>query len=160
MNIPALYFCRYDLCRKSHEATSLSRENPQISISIHQNLTIHRNKTYLLNQWMDLMYLSTLDLPGSLISECRTSASSSSQVSMALPTCTHPVHSQPTYVCTLYIDSPRIVCTLYTDNPRTPQKIGFFVIPKISSSTLHATSDIHHFICIHKYLQESLHKKK
>jgi hypothetical protein len=138
----------------------------------------YRSKTYLLNQWMDLMYLSTLDLPGSLISESRTSASSSSQVSMASPTCTHPVHSQPVYVltlytdtrvhvCTLYTASPRMyapysqttrvhVLTLYTDNPRTPQKIGFFVfvvILRISPSTLHATSDVRHFRCIHKYLQ-------
>jgi hypothetical protein len=79
------------------------------------------------------MYLSTLDLPGSLISESRTSASSSSQVSMALPTCTHPVHNQPTYVRSLYTDNPRTVCTLYTDNPRMPQKIGFSVNPRISS---------------------------
>jgi hypothetical protein len=56
------------------------------------------------------MYLSTLDLPGSLISESRTSASSSSQVSMALSTCTHPIHSQPAYVRTLYTDNPR-TCT-------------------------------------------------
>jgi hypothetical protein len=34
MNIPALYLCISDLCRRSHEATSLSRENPQISIAI------------------------------------------------------------------------------------------------------------------------------
>jgi hypothetical protein len=127
---------------------------------------------------MDLMYLSTLDLPGSLISESRTSASSSSQVSMALSTCTHPIHSQPAYVRTLYTDNPRTcthpihnqpayvctlftdnpvhVLTLYTDNPRMPQKIGFFVftvILRISPSTLHATSDVRHFRCIHKYLQ-------
>jgi hypothetical protein len=80
------------------------------------------------------MYLSTLYLPGSLISESRTSASSSSQVSMDLPTCTHPVHIQPTYnsACTqiVHIHSSRMritqhVCTLYTDNLCTPQKIGF-----------------------------------
>jgi hypothetical protein len=81
---------------------------------------------------MDLMYLSTLDLPGSLISESRTSASSSLQVSMDLPTCTHLVHRQcpriTQHVRNLYTDNPRItqhVRTLYTDNPRTPQKIGF-----------------------------------
>ena len=34
INIPALYFCRSDLYRRSHVATSLSRENPQISIAI------------------------------------------------------------------------------------------------------------------------------
>jgi hypothetical protein len=34
INIPALYLCRSDLCRRSHVATSLSRENPQISIAI------------------------------------------------------------------------------------------------------------------------------
>jgi hypothetical protein len=90
----------------------------------------YRSKTYLLNQWMDLMYLSTLDLPRSLISESRTSASSSSQVSMASPTCTCPVHSQPMYVLTLYTDSPRTcthpihsqpmyVCTLFTESLRT-----------------------------------------
>jgi hypothetical protein len=105
------------------------------------------------------MYLSTLDLPGSLISESRTSASSSSQVSMALPTCTHPVHNQPAYVRSLYTDNPRTVRTLYTDNPRMPQKIGFSVNLRISSSTLRATSDVRHFRCIHKYLQEALHKK-
>jgi hypothetical protein len=76
------------------------------------------------------MYLSTLDLPGSLISESRTSASSSSQVSMALPTCTHPIHSQPAYIRTLYIDipctcmhpihsQPAYVRTLFIDNPHT-----------------------------------------
>jgi hypothetical protein len=76
------------------------------------------------------MYLSTLDLPGSLISESITSSSSSSQVSMALPTCTHPIHSQPTYVRTLFTDSPRTcthpihsqlayVRTLFTNNLRT-----------------------------------------
>jgi hypothetical protein len=79
---------------------------------------------------MDLMYLSTLDLPGSLISESRTSTSSSSQVSMASPTCTHTVHSQPAYVLTLYTDisrtcmhpihsHPTYVHTLFIDNPRT-----------------------------------------
>jgi hypothetical protein len=67
---------------------------------------------------MDLMYLSTLDLPGSLISESRTSAPSSSQVSwlyqhvLTLYTVhphtyspytqpahvhTHPIHRQPAY---------------------------------------------------------------
>jgi hypothetical protein len=67
---------------------------------------------------MDLMYLSTLDLPGSLISESRTSAPSSSQVSwlyqhvLTLYTVsphtyspytqishvhTHPIHRQPVY---------------------------------------------------------------
>jgi hypothetical protein len=34
INIPALYFCRSDLYTRSHVATSLSRENPQISIAI------------------------------------------------------------------------------------------------------------------------------
>jgi hypothetical protein len=116
---------------------------------------------------MDLMYLSTLDLPGSLISESRTSPSSSSQVSMDLSTCTDLIHSHPTYVWIIYTTSLRMyapysqttrvhVLTLYTDSPRTPQKIGFFVfvvILRISSSTLRATSDIRHFICIHKYLQ-------
>ena len=108
---------------------------------------------------MDLMYLSNLDLPGSLTLESRTSASSSSQVSMALPTCTHPVHIQPAYVCSLYKNNPHIVRTLYTDRSHMPQKIGFFVNSRISPPTLHATSDVRHFICIHKYLQESLHKK-
>jgi hypothetical protein len=71
-----------------------------------------------LNQWMDLMYMSTLDLPGSLILESRTSAPSSSQVSWLYqhvltlytvspctyspytqPTCihTHPIHRHPAY---------------------------------------------------------------
>jgi hypothetical protein len=69
MNILALYFYRSNLYRISHVATSLSRENTHCHSScIHQNPTIHRNNTYLLNQWMDLMYLSTLNLPGSLIS--------------------------------------------------------------------------------------------
>jgi hypothetical protein len=108
---------------------------------------------------MDLMYLSTLDLLGSLISESRTSASSSSQVSMALPTCTHPVHNQSAYVCSLYTDNPCTVRTLYTDNPRMPQKIGFSINPRISLSTLRVASDVFHFRCIHKYLQEALHKK-
>jgi hypothetical protein len=108
---------------------------------------------------MDLMYLSTLDLPGSLILESRTSTYSCFQVSMALPTCTHPVHSQHVYVFTLYTDNPHIVHTLYKDSSRTPQKIGFYVIPRISPSTLHATSDVHHFRCIHKYLQKTLCKK-
>jgi hypothetical protein len=76
------------------------------------------------------MYLSTLDLPGILISESRTSASSSSQVSMALSKCTHPIHIHPTYVRTLYTDNPHrckhpihnqptYVCTLFTENPCT-----------------------------------------
>jgi hypothetical protein len=79
---------------------------------------------------MDLMYLSILDLLGSFISESRTSTSSSSQASMDLSTCTHPIHSHPTYVRTLYIESP---CTcmhpihsqpvyvhiVFIDNPRT-----------------------------------------
>jgi hypothetical protein len=97
INIPTLYFYRYDLYIRSHAATSISRENPQISINlhshfscIHQNPTIHRNKTYLLNQWIDLMYLNTVDLPRSLILESITFASSPSQVYMALPICTHP----------------------------------------------------------------------
>jgi hypothetical protein len=34
INIPSLYFCRSNLYRRSHVATSLSRENPQISIAI------------------------------------------------------------------------------------------------------------------------------
>jgi hypothetical protein len=111
---------------------------------------------------MDLMYLSTLDLPGSLISESRTSAPSSSQVSwlyqhvLTLYTViprTYSPYTQPTHV---YLQCIR---TLYTDNPRMPQKIGFSVNPRISPSTLHATSDVHHFRCIHKYLQEALHKK-
>jgi hypothetical protein len=34
MNMPTLYFYRSKLYRKSHVATSLSRENPQISIAI------------------------------------------------------------------------------------------------------------------------------
>jgi hypothetical protein len=110
INIPTLYFCRSDLYRRSHVATSLSRENPQISIvhssCIHQNPTIHRNKTYLLNQWMDLMYLSTLDLPGSLISESRTSALSSSQVSW--------LHQ---HVLTLYTTNPRMYSP-YTQTTR------------------------------------------
>jgi hypothetical protein len=108
---------------------------------------------------MDLMYLSTLDLFGSLILESRTSAYSSSQVSMDLPTCTHPVHNHPTYLCSLYTSNPCIVCTLYTDISCTPQKIGFSISLRISSSTLRATSDVHHFRCIHKYLHEYLHKK-
>jgi hypothetical protein len=64
---------------------------------MHQNPTIHRKKTYLLNQWMDMMYLSTLDLPRSLISESRTFSPSSSQVSW------------------IY----QHISTLYTANPRT-----------------------------------------
>jgi hypothetical protein len=79
---------------------------------------------------MDLMYLSTLDLPRILISESRTFASSSSQVSIALSTCNHPIHSQPAYILTLFTDNPRTcthpihsqptyVCTLFTDSPRT-----------------------------------------
>jgi hypothetical protein len=120
----------------------------------------------------------------SLISESRTSASSSSQVSMALPTCTHPVHSQPAYVHTLCTMSPRTcthpihsqpayVRTLYTASLRTcthpihrqptyaseNRVFEFAVIPRISPSTLRATSDVCHFRCIHKYLQEALHKK-
>jgi hypothetical protein len=122
INIPTLYFYRSDLCRRSHVATSLSRENPQISIAIpHAYINIqliNRNKTYNLNQWMDMMYLSILDLPGSLISESRPSVSSSSQVSMALPTCNHLIHSQPTYVCTLFTDSPRTCMIPYTQPAR------------------------------------------
>jgi hypothetical protein len=111
---------------------------------------------------MDLMYLSTLDLPGSLISESRTSAPSSSQVSwlyqhvLTLYTvnpCTYSPYTQPARV---YL---QCIHTLYTDNPCMPQKIGFSVNPRISPSTLHATSDVRHFRCIHKYLQEALHKK-
>jgi hypothetical protein len=130
---------------------------------------------------MDLMYLSTLDLPGSLISESRTSAPSSSQVSwlyqhvLTLYTAsprTYSPYTQTTRVRvrTLYTASPRTyapytqpahvhVLTLYIDNPCTPQKIGFSVNLRISSSTLRATSDVRHFRCIHKYLQEALHKK-
>jgi hypothetical protein len=89
-------------------------KSPLHSSCIHQNPTIHRNKTYLLNQWMDLMYLSTLDLPGSLISESRTSASSSLQVSMDLPTCTHP-NTLPIPCITQHVR------TLYTDNPHITQ---------------------------------------
>jgi hypothetical protein len=109
---------------------------------------------------MDLMYLSTLDLPGSLISESRTSAPSSSQVSWlyqhvltlytssprtyspytqtahihvhTLYTAIPRIHNQPTYAP--YTQPTRIrVLTLYTDNPRTPQKIGFSVNLRISS---------------------------
>jgi hypothetical protein len=36
MNVPTLYFGRSDLCRRSHVATSISRENPQIFIAIPQ----------------------------------------------------------------------------------------------------------------------------
>jgi hypothetical protein len=71
-----------------------------------------------LNQWIDLMYLSTLDLLGNLISESRTSVPSSSQVSWLYQhvftlytvsprtyspftqlarVCTHPIHRQPAY---------------------------------------------------------------
>ena len=93
MNIPALYFCRSDLYRRSHVATSLSREKSSNlhfhSSCIHQNPTNHRNKAYLLNQWIDLMYLIPVDLPGILISESRTSTSSYSQVYMDLPSCMH-----------------------------------------------------------------------
>ena len=56
------------------------------------------------------MYLSIVDLTVSLISESRTYASSSLQVSMALPTCTHPntllphIHMYPNTMsaCVLY----------------------------------------------------------
>jgi hypothetical protein len=34
INIPTLYLCRSDLYKRCHVATSLSRENPQISIVI------------------------------------------------------------------------------------------------------------------------------
>jgi hypothetical protein len=118
------------------------------------------------------MYLSTLEVPGSLISESRTSASSSSQVSMTLSACTLPIHRQPC-IRTLYTDNPHgsdvlytpytqdisCICTLYTDSPCTHQKIGFSINPRILSSTLHATSNVRYFKCIHKYLQEALHKK-
>jgi hypothetical protein len=162
MNILALYFSGSDLCRSFHVATSLSRENPQISIAIphaYIKIQLFIENAYLLKQWMDLMYLSTLDLPGSLISESRTFVSSSSQVSMALPTYTHPVHNQPTYVCTLYTNSPRTIHTLYTNNSCMHKKMGFSVNPRISPSNLHATLDVRHFKCIHKYLQEALHNK-
>jgi hypothetical protein len=130
---------------------------------------------------MDLMYLSTLDLPGSLILESRTFSSSSSQVSwiyqhvLTLYTSnprTYSPYTQTTrvHVCTLYTAIPRMyspytqpfsirVLTLYTDNPRMPQKIGFYVNQIISPSTIHATLDVRHFRCNHKYLQEDLHKK-
>jgi hypothetical protein len=106
------------------------------------------------------MYLSTLDLPGSLISESRTYAPSSSQVSwlyqhiLTLYTvnpCTYSPYTQLTHV---YL---QCICTLYTDNPRMHQKMGFSVNPRISPSTLHATSDVRYFRYIHKYLQEDLH---
>jgi hypothetical protein len=127
------------------------------------------------------MYLSTLDIPGSLISESRTFAPSSSQVSwlyqhvLTLYTAsprTYSPYTQTTrvHVHTLYIASPHTytpythithihVLTLYIDILCTPQKIGFSVNQRISPSTLRATLDVIHFICIHKYLQESLHKK-
>ena len=111
---------------------------------------------------MDLMYLSTLDLPGSLISESRTSAPSSSQVSwlyqhiLTLYTVNSRIHSPYTQPSRVYLQCIR---TLYTDNPRMHQKMGFFVNLRISPSTLLATSDIHYFRCIHKYLQEDLQKK-
>jgi hypothetical protein len=127
------------------------------------------------------MYQSTLDLPRRLISESRTSAPSYSQVSwlyqhlLTLYTtisCTYSPYTQTACVrvCTLYTASPRTyapytqpsrirVLTLYTDNPCMPQKIGFSVNPRISSSTLRATLDVRHFRCIHKYLQEALDNK-
>jgi hypothetical protein len=98
----------------------------------------------------------------SLISESRTSAHSSSQVSWIyqhvltlyiVSPCTYSSYTQPTCV---YLQCIR---TLYTDNLRMPQKIGFSVNPRILSSTLHATSYVRHFKCIHMYLQEDLHKK-
>jgi hypothetical protein len=111
---------------------------------------------------MDLMYLTTLELHGSLISESRTSAPSSSQVSwlyqhvLTLYTfspCTYSPYTQPARV---YLQCIR---TLYTNSPCMPQKIGFSMNPRISFSTLRATSDVRHFICIHKYLQQALHEK-
>jgi hypothetical protein len=76
------------------------------------------------------MYLSTLDLPRSLISEYKTSTSSSSQVSMDLSTCTHPIHNKSVYIHTLDTNNlhtcthpihiqTTYVCTLFIDNPRT-----------------------------------------
>jgi hypothetical protein len=56
------------------------------------------------------MYLSTVDLPGSLISESRTFASSSSQVYMDLPTCTHP-NTLPAHVRTHLNTLSTRVCT-------------------------------------------------
>jgi hypothetical protein len=111
---------------------------------------------------MDLMYLSTLDLPGSLISESRTSTPSSSQVSwlyqhiLTLYTViphTYSPYTQPAHV---YL---QCICTLYTDNPCMHRTMGFSINPIIFLSTLHATLGVCYFRCIHKYLQEVLHKK-
>ena len=115
---------------------------------IHQNPTIHRNKTYLLNQWIDLMYLITVDLPESLISKYRTSSYSYFQFSMALPTCTHPIHCQPTYasVCTHPNTLSAHICL------RKQGFLVFVVILKISQSTLRATSYFRNFRCINEHL--------
>jgi hypothetical protein len=110
---------------------------------------------------MDLMYLSTLDLPGSLISESRTSASSSSQVSMTLSTCTLPIHRQPVY-CTHPVHRQLTYTHPIHRQPAYAPENRVFLYSHNSRefpSTLHATSDVHHFRCIHKYLQEYLHKK-
>jgi hypothetical protein len=103
---------------------------------------------------MDLMYLSTLDLPGSLISESRTSAPSYSQVSWLYQ-----------HVLTLYIVSPHTYSP-YTQpahvhthpicrQPMYASENKVFLNPRISPSNLRATSNVRHFICIHKYLQEN-----
>ena len=128
-----------------------------------------------------MMYLSTLDLPGSLISESRTLHLHLLKFPwiyhhvLTLYTSSPRMYSPYSqiahiHVHSLYTASPRMyapysqtshvhVLTLYIDNPSMPQKIGFSVNPRISLSTLHATSDVLHFRCIHKYLQEYLHKK-
>jgi hypothetical protein len=56
------------------------------------------------------MYPITVDLPRSLILESRTSASSFSQVSMALPTCMHP-NTLSACVCTQPNTLSSHVCT-------------------------------------------------
>jgi hypothetical protein len=113
-----------------------------------------------LNQWIDLMYLSSLDLPGSLISESRTSAPSSSQVSWhyqhvltlytvnprtyspyTQPTYihTHPIHRQPTYA-----SENRVLCE--SKNFRQP-----FVLPQMFATSYVSTS-IYNKLYTRKYI--------
>jgi hypothetical protein len=57
INITTLYFCISDLYKRSHVATSLSRENSQISIAIPYayikiKLFIEIRHTFLTNGWI------------------------------------------------------------------------------------------------------------
>jgi hypothetical protein len=85
------------------------------------------------------LFLITVDLPGSFLSDSRDLASSSPQVFMDFPNCTQTFLLQHAVCTRSILLQPMYLCSLFHYILRTPQNLGFFsnsAVLKLSSSTL------------------------